>query len=55
LTPVDLPGVTLVTLGNQPKDIEKKIPKMIKGFISNINTIILAVSAANRGERYTIK
>ena len=47
LTMVDLPGMTKVPVGDQPEDIEKQITALIMKFISNPNSIILAVSAAN--------
>jgi dynamin 1-like protein len=47
LTLVDLPGITKVPVGDQPKDIEKQIRDMILKFISKPNAIILAVTAAN--------
>ncbi|XP_062472481.1 dynamin-1-like protein isoform X3 [Pezoporus occidentalis] len=47
LTLVDLPGMTKVPVGDQPKDIELQIRELILQFISNPNSIILAVTAAN--------
>uniref|UniRef100_A0A8C5ECY5 Dynamin-1-like protein n=1 Tax=Gouania willdenowi TaxID=441366 RepID=A0A8C5ECY5_GOUWI len=47
LTLVDLPGITKVPVGDQPKDIEIQIRELILKFISNPNSIILAISAAN--------
>ncbi|XP_066489427.1 dynamin-1-like protein isoform X4 [Tiliqua scincoides] len=47
LTLVDLPGMTKVPVGDQPKDIEIQIRELILRFISNPNSIILAVTAAN--------
>ncbi|XP_062991038.1 dynamin-1-like protein isoform X3 [Elgaria multicarinata webbii] len=47
LTLVDLPGMTKVPVGDQPKDIELQIKELILRFISNPNSIILAVTAAN--------
>ena len=47
LTLVDLPGLTKVPVGDQPKDIEKQIKEMILKYIMKPNTIILAVTAAN--------
>ncbi|KAJ3109810.1 vacuolar protein sorting-associated protein 1 [Phlyctochytrium planicorne] len=47
LTMVDLPGLTKVPVGDQPKDIEKQIRDMILKYISKNNAIILAVTAAN--------
>ncbi|KAL6106471.1 dnm1l [Pungitius sinensis] len=47
LTLVDLPGLTKVPVGDQPKDIELQIKELIYKYISNPNSIILAVTAAN--------
>ncbi|XP_051237604.1 dynamin-1-like protein isoform X3 [Dicentrarchus labrax] len=47
LTLVDLPGITKVPVGDQPKDIEIQIKELILKYISNPNSIILAVTAAN--------
>lgn len=47
LTLVDLPGLTKVPVGDQPKDIEKQIRDMIMKFISKPNAIILSVNASN--------
>ncbi len=47
LTLVDLPGMTKVPVGDQPKDIEKQIKDMILKYIIKPNAIILAVTAAN--------
>ncbi len=47
LTLVDLPGLTKVPVGDQPRDIEKQIRDMLLRFISKPNAIILAVTAAN--------
>ncbi|XP_037539560.1 dynamin-1-like protein isoform X1 [Nematolebias whitei] len=47
LSLVDLPGITKVPVGDQPKDIEIQIRELIVKFISNPNSIILAVTAAN--------
>ncbi|ODV59121.1 dynamin-like GTPase VPS1 ASCRUDRAFT_71852 [Ascoidea rubescens DSM 1968] len=47
LTLVDLPGLTKVPVGDQPKDIEKQIKDMVLKFISKPNAIILSVNAAN--------
>lgn len=44
---VDLPGLTKVPVGDQPKDIEKQIREMILKYITKPNAIILAVTAAN--------
>jgi vacuolar protein sorting-associated protein 1 len=47
LTLVDLPGLTRIPVGDQPKDIEKQIRDMIMKYITKPNAIILAVTAAN--------
>ncbi|KAK0152154.1 Dynamin-1-like protein [Merluccius polli] len=47
LTLVDLPGITKVPVGDQPEDIEAQVQEMIQSFISNPNSLILAVSPAN--------
>jgi len=47
LTLVDLPGITKVPIGDQPKDIEAQIRNMIFSYIEKSTTIILAVTAAN--------
>ncbi|KAJ1554099.1 vacuolar protein sorting-associated protein 1, partial [Nowakowskiella sp. JEL0078] len=47
LTLIDLPGLTKVPVGDQPKDIEKQIKDMLLKFITKNNAIILAVTAAN--------
>ncbi|CEJ04678.1 hypothetical protein G6F70_008950 [Rhizopus microsporus] len=47
LTLVDLPGLTKVPVGDQPKDIEKQIREMLLKYITKPNSIILAVTAAN--------
>ncbi|MBN3314830.1 DNM1L protein, partial [Atractosteus spatula] len=47
LTLVDLPGITKVPVGDQPKDIEVQIRDLILNHIGNPNCIILAVTAAN--------
>jgi dynamin 1-like protein len=46
LTLVDLPGITKVPVGDQPEDIEDKIYELIYNFISNPNSLILAVTPA---------
>lgn len=47
LTLVDLPGLTKVPVGDQPKDIEKQIRDMLTKYISRPSCIILAVTPAN--------
>lgn len=48
LTLVDLPGLTRVPVGDQPKDIEKQITDMVLKHITKPNAIILAVTSANQ-------
>ena len=47
LTLVDLPGSTKVPVGDQPKDIDKRIRGMLFKYISKSACIILAVTPAN--------
>ena len=47
LTLVDLPGLTRVPVGDQPRDIERQIKDMVLKYITKSNAIILAVTAAN--------
>ncbi|KAL2109336.1 hypothetical protein VUR80DRAFT_2561 [Thermomyces stellatus] len=47
LTLVDLPGLTRVPVGDQPRDIERQIRDMVLKYIAKSNAIILAVTAAN--------
>lgn len=47
LTLVDLPGLTKVPVGDQPRDIERQIREMVLKQISKPNAIILAVTGAN--------
>uniref|UniRef100_A0A1B6GU88 dynamin GTPase n=2 Tax=Cuerna arida TaxID=1464854 RepID=A0A1B6GU88_9HEMI len=47
LSLVDLPGLTKVPVGDQPEDIEQQIKKLVVKYISNPNSIILAVVTAN--------
>lgn len=47
LTLVDLPGITKVATRDQPADIEQQIRDMVLKFVSNPNSIIVAVSSAN--------
>ncbi|CAB1313410.1 unnamed protein product [Coregonus sp. 'balchen'] len=47
LTLVDLPGITKVPVGDQPKDIEVQIKDLIVKHISNPNSIILAKTVAD--------
>ncbi|KAJ6606407.1 Dynamin central region-domain-containing protein [Mycena vulgaris] len=48
LTLVDLPGLTKVPVGDQPRDIEKQIRDMLMKYISKPACIILAVTGANQ-------
>ncbi|EFX01014.1 vacuolar dynamin-like GTPase [Grosmannia clavigera kw1407] len=48
LTLVDLPGLTKVPVGDQPRDIERQIRDMVMKFIQKPNAIVLAVTAANQ-------
>lgn len=47
LTLVDLPGLTKVPVGDQPKNIAEQIRKMVLDYIKKPNAVILAVSPAN--------
>jgi len=47
LTIVDLPGMTKVPVGNQPKDIDEQIRRLLLKYIKKENCIILAISPAN--------
>ncbi|KAL0276315.1 UNVERIFIED_CONTAM: hypothetical protein PYX00_003908 [Menopon gallinae] len=47
LTLIDLPGLTKIPVGNQPPDIEARIKRLVTKYISNPNSIILAVVTAN--------
>jgi dynamin 1-like protein len=44
---VDLPGITKVPVGDQPDDNESQIRELVLKYISNPNSIILAVVTAN--------
>ncbi|XP_075895369.1 dynamin 3a isoform X2 [Nelusetta ayraudi] len=46
LTLVDLPGITKLPVGDQPKDIEYQIRDMIMQYVCNENCLILAVMPA---------
>ncbi|KAF1742271.1 hypothetical protein MXB_4983 [Myxobolus squamalis] len=46
LTLVDLPGLTKLPVGDQPKDIELQIRNMIMNYITNPNCLILPVTPA---------
>ena len=47
LTLIDLPGLTKIPVGDQPKDIEHQIREMVLTFVSKASTLILAVTPAN--------
>ena len=47
LTLIDLPGMTKVAVGDQPKDIEMQIRSMLMEFITSPSCLILAVSPGN--------
>ncbi|KAI6175961.1 Dynamin-1-like protein [Aphelenchoides bicaudatus] len=48
LSLIDLPGITKIAVGDQPLDIEEQIRKLIFSYISNPNSLILAVTPANQ-------
>ena len=47
ITLVDLPGITKVPVGDQPRNIEDLVREMILKYIRNPSSIILAITAAN--------
>ncbi|KAM0752114.1 putative DNM1-dynamin-related GTPase [Meredithblackwellia eburnea MCA 4105] len=47
LTLVDLPGLTKIPVGDQPTDIERQIRNLVTDYISQPNSVILAISPAN--------
>ncbi|XP_042202472.1 dynamin-1-like protein [Callorhinchus milii] len=47
LTLVDLPGITKVPVGDQPQDIEQQVRQMLELYVTNPNSLILAVTTAN--------
>ena len=47
LTLVDLPGLVKVPLKGQPDNIDSQIKKIVLDFISNSNSIILAITPSN--------
>ena len=47
LTLVDLPGLTKIPVGDQPRDIDQRIERLVRSYIVKKNSIILAVSAGN--------
>ena len=48
LTLVDLPGLTKIAIDGQSETIVAEIENMVRSYVSNPNTIILAVSPANQ-------
>ncbi|KAF7342766.1 hypothetical protein MSAN_01991800 [Mycena sanguinolenta] len=48
LTLVDLPGLTKVPVGDQPRDIEKQIRDVLMAYVSRPACIIFAVTPANQ-------
>lgn len=46
---VDLPGIVKVPVGDQPADVEDVVKGLILKYISNSNSIILAVVTATTG------
>lgn len=46
LTFVDLPGMTMASVGDQPQDIDKRIPEIILHYVKQPNSIILAIVSA---------
>lgn len=48
LTLVDLPGLTKVAVGDQPKDIERQIRELLTQYIKQPSCLILAVSEATQ-------
>lgn len=48
LTLVDLPGITKIPVQDQPADIEAQIRRLVVRYVSNPNSIILAVTPANQ-------
>ena len=47
LTLVDLPGLTKIAVGDQPRDIDRQIDQMVRSYAQKENSIILAVSPGN--------
>lgn len=47
LTLIDLPGMTRLPLSGQPEDVSEQIEAMVKTYVDDKNTIILAVTPAN--------
>src|SRR5690606_35029753 len=47
ITLIDLPGLTQVPVGDQPKNIGDQIRNLVLSYITKPSTIILAISPAN--------
>lgn len=47
LTFVDLPGMTMAPIGDQPRAIDNRIPEIILQYVKQPNSIILAIVSAN--------
>lgn len=47
LTVIDLPGITRIPIGDQPKDIERITKEMVRRYCKDERTIILCVIPAN--------
>lgn len=47
LTFVDLPGMTMAPIGDQPNAIDNRIPEIILHYVKQPNSIILAIVSAN--------
>lgn len=47
LTVIDLPGITRIPIGNQPKNIEQITKNMVTKYCKDPRTIILCVIPAN--------
>jgi replication fork clamp-binding protein CrfC len=47
LTLIDLPGITRIAVGDQPKDIERITRNMAARYVGDLRTIILCVVPAN--------
>ncbi|RXG70496.1 Dynamin [Armadillidium vulgare] len=47
LTLIDLPGLTKIAVGDQPKDIEQQIREMVLVYITRPSTLLLAITPAN--------
>ncbi|KAA8496948.1 Dynamin-1-like protein [Porphyridium purpureum] len=47
LTLIDLPGLTKIPIGDQPQDVGELVRRLVYKFIRPVNSLILAVHAAN--------